>query len=66
MKLSDIATGSGAFKSIFVLNTVKHDKPIVPKFILEKIEQRKKQTLRSLELNGMELDPISGRVRYKK
>ena len=66
MKISDIATGSGAFKSKFVLNTVKHDKQIVPKFILERIEQRKKQTLRSLELNGMELDPISGRVRYKK
>ena len=66
MKISDIATGLGAFKSKFVLNTVKHDKPIVPKFILERIEQRKKQTLRSLELNGMELDPISGRVRYKK
>ena len=65
MKLSDIATGSGAFKRKFVLNTVKHDKPIIPKFILEKIEQRKKQTLKSLELNGMELDPISGRVRYK-
>ena len=66
MKLSDIANGLDAFKSKFVLNTVKHDKPIIPKFILEKIEQRKKQTLKSLELNGMELDPISGRVRYKK
>ena len=66
MKLCDIATGSSAFKSKFVLNTVKHDKQIIPKFILEKIEQRKKQFLKSLELNGMELDPISGRVRYKK
>ena len=66
MKLSDIATGSSAFKSKFVLNTVKHDKPIIPKFILEEIEQRKKQILKSLELNGMESDPISGRVRYKK
>ena len=53
MKLSDIATGSSAFKSKFVLNTVKHDKPIIPKFILEEIEQRKKQILKSLELNGM-------------
>ena len=45
MKLSDIATGSSAFKSKFVLNTVKHDKPIIPKFILEKIEQRKKSSI---------------------
>ena len=66
MKLSDIATGSSVFKSKFILNTVKHNKPIIPKFILEEIKQRKKQTLKSLELNGMELNPISGCVRYKK
>ena len=48
MKLSDIATGSSAFKSKFILNTVKHNKPIIPKFILEEIKQRKKQNLKSL------------------
>ena len=35
-KISDIATGSkGLGKPKFVLNTVKHDKPIIPKLILD-------------------------------
>ena len=63
-KLSDIKTGTSFFKSRFVLNT-KKSKPNAPKFVLEKIKLTKKQILKSMDLNGMELDPMTNKVRYK-
>ena len=64
-KLSDIKTGTGSFKSRFILNT-KKSKPSAPKFVLEKIKLTKKQILKWMDLNGIELDPMTNNVRYKK
>ena len=45
-KISDIKTGSeGLGKPKFVLNTVKHDKPIIPKLIFVDGRWRHKQEI---------------------
>ena len=41
-KISDIETGSeGLGKPKFVLQTVKHDKPIIPQFILDGVKRQR-------------------------
>jgi len=53
--ISDIATGSkGLKKPRFVLNTVKHDKPIIPKFILDGVKRQKERYENLCRVNGIE------------
>ena len=53
-KISNIKTISeGLNKPRFVLNTVKHDKPIIPKFILEGVKKRKEFYKNFCRVNGI-------------
>ena len=55
VKISDIQTGSrGLGKSKFVLNTVKHDKPIIPKFILDSVKRQREKYENFCRVNGIE------------
>ena len=53
-KISDIQTGSeGLGKPKFVLNTVKHDKPIIPQFILDGVKKRREFYENFCRVNGI-------------
>ena len=55
VKISDIKTGSeGLNKPKFVLNTVKHDKPIIPKFILDGVKRQRERYENFCRVNGIE------------
>ena len=55
VKISDIKTGSeGSNKPKFVLKTVKHDKPIIPKFILDGVKRQRERYENFCRVNGIE------------
>tara|TARA_R100000231_G_scaffold7565_2_gene10455 strand:+ start:376 stop:579 length:204 start_codon:yes stop_codon:yes gene_type:complete len=60
-KISDIKSISEkSLKPRFVLNTVKHDKPITPQFILDGVKRRKEFYKNFCRVNGIKLnDKIS-------
>jgi len=54
-KISDIETGSeGLGKPKFVLQTVKHDKPIIPQFILDGVKRQREFYENFCRVNGIE------------
>ena len=55
-KISNIQTGSeGLGKPKFVLNTVKHDKPIIPQFILDGVKRQREFYQNFCRVNGIKL-----------